>query len=206
MSVIDFATELIESIGVIGAGIFIAIESIVIPLPSELVLLLSGFNVSIGEFSFFPVWLATTIGSLVGAFALYGIGFAVSREGINNLVAKFGKYVGIKQRDVDSAFSWFEKYGSFVIFFGRLIPLIRSLVSVPAGLAKMNLIRFSILTFAGSGIWNALWIYIGIQLKDRWRDAEEWARYFDYGVYAFVVLLVIIFVTKRISGRNSSAN
>lgn len=203
---IDFATELIESIGVIGAGIFIAIESIVIPLPSELVLLLSGFNVSIGEFSFFPVWIATTIGSLVGAFALYGIGFAVSREGINDLVAKFGKYVGIKQRDVDSAFSWFEKYGSFVIFFGRLIPLIRSLVSVPAGLAKMNLIRFSILTFAGSGIWNALWIYIGIQLKDRWRDAEEWARYFDYGVYAFVVLLVIIFVTKRISARNSSAN
>lgn len=203
---IDFATELIESIGVIGAGVFIAIESIVIPLPSELVLLLSGFNVSIGEFSFFPVWIATTIGSLVGAFVLYGIGFAVSREGINNLVAKFGKYVGIKQRDVDSAFTWFEKYGSFVIFFGRLIPLIRSLVSIPAGLAKMNLLRFTTLTVAGSGIWNALWIYIGIQLGDRWREAEEWAKYFDYGVYALVVLFVIVFVTKMIRRRNASAN
>ena len=203
---IDFATELIESIGVIGAGVFIAIESIVIPLPSELVLLLSGFNVSIGEFSFFPVWIATTIGSLVGAFVLYGIGFVVSREGINNLVAKFGKYVGIKQRDVDSAFTWFEKYGSFVIFFGRLIPLIRSLVSIPAGLAKMNLLRFTTLTVAGSGIWNALWIYIGIQLGDRWREAEEWAKYFDYGVYALVVLFVIVFVTKMIRRRNASAN
>ena len=203
---IDFATELIESIGVIGAGVFIAIESIVIPLPSELVLLLSGFNVSIGEFSFFPVWIATTIGSLVGAFVLYGIGFAVSREGINNLVAKFGKYVGIKQRDVDSAFTWFEKYGSFVIFFGRLIPLIRSLVSIPAGLAKMNLLRFTTLTVAGSGIWNALWIYIGIQLGDRWREAEEWAKYFDYGVYALVVLFVIVFVTKMIRRRNASAS
>ena len=203
---IDFATELIESIGVIGAGIFIAIESIVIPLPSELVLLLSGFNVSIGEFSFFPVWIATTIGSLVGAFALYGIGFAVSREGINNLVAKFGKYVGIKQRDVDSAFSWFEKYGSFVIFFGRLIPIIRSLVSVPAGLAKMNLLRFSTLTVAGSGLWNALWIYIGIQLGERWRDAEEWAKFFDYAVYALLVLLGIIFITKMIRRRGASAN
>lgn len=203
---IDFATELIESIGVIGAGIFIAIESIVIPLPSELVLLLSGFNVSIGEFSFFLVWLATTIGSLVGAFALYGIGFAVSREGINNLVAKFGKYVGIKQRDVDSAFSWFEKYGSFVIFFGRLIPIIRSLVSVPAGLAKMNLLRFSTLTVAGSGLWNALWIYIGIQLGERWRDAEEWAKFFDYAVYALLVLLGIIFITKMIRRRGASAN
>lgn len=206
MSVIDFATELIESIGLIGAGIFIAIESIVIPLPSELVLLLSGFNVSIGEFSFFLVWLATTIGSLVGAFALYGIGFAVSREGINNLVAKFGKYVGIKQRDVDSAFSWFEKYGSFVIFFGRLIPIIRSLVSVPAGLAKMNLLRFSTLTVAGSGLWNALWIYIGIQLGERWRDAEEWAKFFDYAVYALLVLLGIIFITKMIRRRGASAN
>lgn len=203
---IDFATELIESIGLIGAGIFIAIESIVIPLPSELVLLLSGFNVSIGEFSFFPVWIATTIGSLVGAFALYGIGFAVSREGINDLVAKFGKYVGIKQRDVDSAFSWFEKYGSFVIFFGRLIPIIRSLVSVPAGLAKMNLLRFSTLTVAGSGLWNALWIYIGIQLGERWRDAEEWAKFFDYAVYALLVLLGIIFITKMIRRRGASAN
>jgi len=204
--VIDFATQLIENIGVVGAGIFIAIESIVIPLPSELVLLLSGFNVSIGEFSFFPVWIATTIGSLVGAYALYGIGFAVSREGINNLVARFGKYVGIKQRDVDSAFSWFEKYGSFVIFFGRLIPLIRSLVSIPAGLAKMNLLRFSVLTLAGSGIWNALWIYIGVQLEERWRDAEEWAKYLDYGIYALLVLLVILFVTKKIRSRGTRAS
>jgi len=204
--VIDFATQLIESIGVIGAGVFIAIESIVIPLPSELVLLLSGFNVSIGEFSFFPVWIATTIGSLVGAYVLYSIGYAVSRDGINNLVARFGKYVGIKQRDVDSAFAWFERYGSFVIFFGRLIPLIRSLVSIPAGLAKMNLLRFSTLTVAGSGIWNALWIYIGIQLGDRWRDAEEWAKYFDYGVYAVVVLLAIFFITRMIRSRNSSSS
>ena len=143
---IDFATQLVENIGVIGAGIFIAIESIVIPLPSEFVLLLSGFNVSIGEFSFLPLWIATTIGSLVGALALYLLGFAVSREGINALTLKFGKFVGIKVRDIDKAFAWFEKYGPYVVFFGRLVPLVRSLVSIPAGLAKMNLLRFSILT------------------------------------------------------------
>jgi len=80
--VIDFATQLVESIGIFGAGLFIAIESVVIPLPSEIVLLLSGFNVSIGEFSFFSVWVATTIGSLVGAYFLYSIGYAVSKEGI----------------------------------------------------------------------------------------------------------------------------
>ena len=203
---IDFATELVESIGIFGAGLFIAIESVVIPLPSEIVLLLSGFNVSIGEFSFFSVWIATTIGSLVGAYFLYSIGYAVSKEGIEKLVLRFGKFVGIKQRDVDAAFRWFDKYGTFVIFFGRLIPLIRSLVSIPAGLAKMSLIRFSLLTAAGSGIWNALWIYIGIQLGVRWRDAENWAKYLDYAVYALVVLIAIIFVTRMIRRRGASAN
>lgn len=202
---IDFATQLVESIGIFGAGLFIAIESVVIPLPSEIVLLLSGFNVSIGEFSFFSVWVATTIGSLVGAYFLYSIGFAVSKEGIEKLVLRFGKFVGIKQRDVDVAFRWFDKYGTFVIFFGRLIPLIRSLVSIPAGLAKMSLARFSLLTAGGSGIWNALWIYIGIQLEDRWREAESWAKYFDYAIYALVVLMVIIFVTRMIR-RSASAS
>jgi len=203
--VIDFATQLVESIGIFGAGLFIAIESVVIPLPSEIVLLLSGFNVSIGEFSFFSVWVATTIGSLVGAYFLYSIGYAVSKEGIEKLVLRFGKFVGIKQRDVDVAFRWFDKYGTFVIFFGRLIPLIRSLVSIPAGLAKMSLARFSLLTAAGSGIWNALWIYIGIQLEDRWREAESWAKYLDYAIYALVVLMVIIFITRMIR-RGASAS
>lgn len=203
---IDFATELVESIGIFGAGLFIAIESVVIPLPSEIVLLLSGFNVSIGEFSFFSVWVATTIGSLVGAYFLYSIGYAVSKEGIEKLVLRFGKFVGIKQRDVDVAFRWFDKYGTFVIFFGRLIPLIRSLVSIPAGLAKMSLARFSLLTVAGSGIWNALWIYIGIQLEDRWREAESWAKYLDYAIYALVVLMVIIFITRMIRRRGASAS
>lgn len=202
---IDFASQLVESIGVFGAGLFIAIESVVIPLPSEIVLLLSGFNVSIGEFSFFSVWVATTIGSLVGAYFLYSIGYAVSKEGIEKLVLRFGKFVGIKQKDVDVAFRWFDKYGTFVIFFGRLIPLIRSLVSIPAGLAKMSLAWFSLLTAAGSGIWNALWIYIGIQLEDRWREAESWAKYFDYVIYALVVLMVIIFVTRMIR-RGASAS
>ena len=203
---IDFATELVESIGIFGAGLFIAIESVVIPLPSEIVLLLSGFNVSIGEFSFFSVWIATTIGSLVGAYFLFSIGYAVSKEGIEKLVLRFGKFVGIKQRDVDAAFRWFDKYGTFVVFFGRLIPLIRSLVSIPAGLAKMSLIRFSLLTAAGSGIWNALWIYLGIQLEDRWREAESWAKYLDYAVYALVVLMTIVFVTKMIRRRGASAS
>lgn len=202
---IEFATQLIESIGVIGAGIFIAIESIVIPLPSEFVLLLSGFNVSIGEFSFLAVWITTTMGSLVGALTLYTLGYGVSRDGIEKLVAKFGRYVGIKQRDVAAAFNWFERYGNFAIFFGRLVPLVRSLVSIPAGLAEMNLIRFALLTISGSGLWNAIWIYAGVQLGDRWREAENWATYLDRAVQLGIIFLTVYLLVRLIRRRNTSS-
>jgi len=201
---IEFAQRLIESIGIFGAGLFIAIESVVIPLPSELVLLLSGFNVSVGDFAFIPVLIATTTGSLIGALLLYLTGFALTRARIDQLVAKFGKYLGIKGADVDRAFNWFERYGSFVVFFGRLVPLVRSLVSIPAGLAEMNIVRFIALTVAGSGIWNAIWIYIGVQLGQQWQDAESWAKYLDYAVYGAILVLLILLIRRIIKSRRAA--
>ena len=198
---IAFATQLVETIGIFGAGIFIAIESIVIPLPSEFVLLLSGFNVSIGEFQFIPLLIATTTGSLIGALVLYTIGFGISKERVNFLVSRFGKYVGIKQTDVDKAFKWFERYGTWTIFFGRLFPLVRSLVSIPAGLSEMNVIKFSILTVGGSSIFNATWITIGMQLEDRWKDAEGWAKNLEnvvnIGITVAAVFLIARVIIKR---------
>lgn len=198
---IDFATQLVETIGIFGAGIFIAIESIVIPLPSEFVLLLSGFNVSIGEFQFIPLLIATTTGSLIGALVLYTIGFGISKERVNFLVSRFGKYVGIKQTDVDKAFKWFERYGTWTIFFGRLFPLVRSLVSIPAGLSEMNVIKFSLLTVGGSSIFNATWITIGMQLEDRWKDAEGWAKNLEnvvnIGITVAAVFLIARVIIKR---------
>ena len=199
---IDFATQLVENIGIFGAGIFIAIESIVIPLPSEFVLLLSGFNVSIGEFQFIPLLIATTTGSLMGALVLYTIGFGISKERVNFLTNRFGKYVGIKQPDVDKAFKWFDKYGAWTIFFGRLFPLVRSLVSIPAGLSEMNVIKFSLLTLGGSSIFNATWISIGMQLEDRWKDAEGWAKNLEnvvnIGITVAVILLIARAIIKRV--------
>jgi len=198
---IAFATQLVETIGIFGAGIFIAIESIVIPLPSEFVLLLSGFNVSIGEFQFIPLLIATTTGSLIGALVLYTIGFGISKERVNFLVSRFGKYVGIKQTDVDKAFKWFERYGTWTIFFGRLFPLVRSLVSIPAGLSEMNVIKFSLLTIGGSSIFNATWITIGMQLEDRWKDAEGWAKNLEnvvnIGITVAAVFLIARVIIKR---------
>jgi len=195
---IDFATQLVESIGIFGAGLFIAIESIVVPLPSEFVLLLSGFNVSIGEFQFIPLLIATTTGSLIGALVLYTIGFGISKERVNFLTSRFGKYVGIKQSDVDSAFKWFERYGTWTIFFGRLFPVVRSLVSIPAGLSEMNVIKFALLTAGGSGIFNAIWITIGMQLEDRWKEAEGWAQNLESVVNIGIVIVLVALIVRAI--------
>ena len=198
---IDFATQLVESIGIFGAGLFIAIESIVIPLPSEFVLLLSGFNVSIGEFQFIPLLIATTAGSLIGALVLYTVGYGISKDRVNYLTDRFGKFVGIKQSEVDKAFKWFDKYGAWTIFFGRLFPLVRSLVSIPAGLSEMNVIKFGLLTVGGSSIFNATWITIGMQLEDRWKDAEGWAKNLENVVNIGIVFVVVALVVRAIVKR-----
>lgn len=201
---LDFAIKLVESLGIFGAGLFIAIESIVIPLPSELVLLLSGFNVSTGEFSFLPLWITTTIGSLIGALVLYSLGFGFSRNRLQRIVSRYGKYLGVTESDLNKTFTIFERYGSAVIFIGRLFPLIRSLVSIPAGLARMNLIKFSLLTLAGSSIFNAIWIFIGIQLGDKWRDAEDWANALNLIVNIGLVLVVTVIVARAIRNWRAS--
>ena len=201
---LDFAIKLVENLGIFGAGLFIAIESIVIPLPSELVLLLSGFNVSTGEFSFLPLWITTSIGSLIGALVLYSLGFGFSRNRLQRIVSRYGKYLGVTESDLNKTFTIFERYGSAVIFIGRLFPLIRSLVSIPAGLARMNLIKFSLLTLAGSSIFNAIWIFIGIQLGDKWRDAEDWANALNLIVNIGLVLVVTVIVARAIRNWRAS--
>jgi membrane protein DedA with SNARE-associated domain len=202
--VLDFAIKLVESLGIFGAGLFIAIESIVIPLPSELVLLLSGFNVSTGEFNFLPLWITTSTGSLVGALVLYSLGFGFSRNRLQRIVSRYGKYLGVTESDLNKTFTIFERYGSAVIFIGRLFPLIRSLVSIPAGLARMNLIKFSLLTLAGSSIFNAIWIFIGVQLGDKWREAEDWANALNLIVNIGLVLVVVILGAQAIRNWRAS--
>ena len=142
---LELAVNIIEQIGLFGAAILIAIEVVILPIPSELILLLTGFNVSIGNFGFISALIATTTGSLAGALFLYGIGYIFTEERLEHIVSKYGKYVGFKVKDLQKTASWFEKHGAQLVFFGRLIPLIRSLVSIPAGLTKMKMSKFIIL-------------------------------------------------------------
>lgn len=197
---LEFAVSLIDQIGLFGASLLIAIEVIILPIPSELILLLTGFNVSIQNFGFIAALIVTTFGSLVGALFLYGLGSGFSEERLEKLVSKYGKYVGLYVKDLQKTASWFERYGAQLVFFGRLIPLIRSLVSIPAGLTKMKLSKFIIFTTLGSGIWNLIWITVGFYLGDKWSSAEKYAKYLDYLVYVGVVIAAIYFGRKVIIG------
>ena len=195
---IDWAADFIDSIGLIGVAVLVALENVFPPIPSELVLLLTGFNVSESRFGFVGAVLAATAGSVVGAYFLYGIGRLLSEERLERFLATVGKVVGLKRKDVHKGFVWFERHGTAVVLFGRLIPVVRSVVSIPAGAEKMSLGRFTLLTAAGSLVWNIVWVAIGWGLGDQWEKAGKWGDVLQYGVVVIIAIgLVVVVVRAR---------
>ncbi len=193
---LDFSLSIIESIGLFGAALLIALEVIVMPIPSELVLLLTGVNVGQGNFPFFAAILATTAGSLLGAAVLYLIGWWVSEERIRSLVERYGKYLGFYLKDFDKAADFFDRHGVQIVLFGRLIPVVRSLVSIPAGLTRMNPYKFFGFTAIGSLIWNTAWITAGFVLGENWEIADQFSSVVDYIVYAVIAYIAIHLIIR----------
>jgi membrane protein DedA with SNARE-associated domain len=203
--VLEFSLSVIESIGLLGAALLIAIEVIILPIPSELVLLLTGVNAGQGNFSLFGAVFATTAGSLLGAAVLYMVGWWVSEERIRNLVKRYGKFVGFSAKDFDKATSWFDRYGVPVVLFGRLIPVVRSLVSIPAGLTRMNPYKFFGFTAIGSLVWNTAWITAGFVLGENWEIADQFSSVVDYFVYAVIAVIGLQLVIRSIKARRSKS-
>ena len=188
---IEFAISVIDQIGLIGAALIIAIEVVIPPIPSEAILLLTGFNVALGRFGFVEAIIATTIGSLIGASLLYLLGRVFTQERLEQMVQKWGKYVGLHLKDLKKTLTWFERHGALLVLFGRMFPIVRSLVSIPAGLVKMGIAKFYIFSTIGIVIWNTLWITIGMNLGENWAQGEEFAQILDYVVYAVVAVVGI---------------
>lgn len=203
---IDWAADFIDAIGLIGVAALVALENVFPPIPSELVLLLTGFNVSESRFGFVGGVVFATIGSVVGAYFLYGIGRLLHEERLEAFLAGIGRFVGLKKSDVHKGFQWFERHGSLVVFFGRLIPVVRSVVSIPAGAEKMPLVRFTILTALGSLVWNAVWIAIGWGLGDQWEKAGRWGDYIQYGAVALIAVGLVVLVVRARRHRSDSDN
>jgi membrane protein DedA with SNARE-associated domain len=205
--VIEFAVDVINQIGLFGAGLLVALEVIVPPIPSEAILLLTGFNISLERFGFAEALIATTLGSLLGATLLYFLGFAFTEERLEKIVAKYGKFVGLPLKDFKKTMAWFERHGSALVLFGRMIPIIRSLVSIPAGLVRMHLGKFYIFTGLGALAWNSIWISIGFNLGENWQVGEEFAQYLEWIAYiilgAVAVYLALNLVRYLISRRSN---
>lgn len=200
---IDWAADFIDAIGLIGVAALVALENVFPPIPSELVLLLTGFNVSEARFGYVGAVVFATLGSVVGAYFLYGIGRLLNEERLEAFLAGVGRFVGLKKSDVHKGFQWFERHGSAVVLFGRLVPVVRSVVSIPAGAEKMALSRFTILTALGSFVWNAVWIAIGWGLGDQWKKAGTWGDYIQYGAVALILVGAVVLVV-RVRRKNSS--
>lgn len=191
----DWTVSLMEIIGAPGAGLAIALENLFPPLPSEVVLPMAGLAASRGAFTVAEALVWTTLGSVVGAFALYGLGRWL---GVARLRAVAARVPLLHPEDVDRTVAWFARHGGKAVFFGRMIPLFRSLISIPAGVARMPLWRFGLLTAAGSLVWNAIFVLCGWFLGESWHVVEAYVDVVQYLVVGLVAVGVVWFVYARV--------
>jgi len=185
-----FVINTISTFGYTGILLTMAIESACIPLPSEIIMPFSGYLVTTGQFTMLGVTLAGAIGNVIGSIAAYYAGVWGGRP----FVERYGPYFLISHRDLDIADRWFAKYGEAAVFFSRMLPVIRTFISLPAGIAKMNFPRFVVLTFVGSLPWCYMLAYIGVKMGERWDRLREYFHEFDLVIGLMLALAIGYFL------------
>lgn len=192
-----FIIDTISSSGYLGIVVLMGIESACIPLPSEIIMPFSGYLVFRGDFELFRTGLAGAFGCLVGSVPAYYLGLYGGRP----LVEKYGKYVLISHRDLDLADRWFERYGDWAIFFSRLLPVVRTFISFPAGIARMDFPHFVIYTFVGSFPWCLGLTYIGMKLGENWDTLGVYFHRFDIAIGILIATGVLYYIWHHLKGR-----
>ena len=187
----------VSSMGYWGIFILMALESTMFPLPSEIVMPFAGFLVATAAFGFWTVLTASTLGCLAGSILSYYLGY----HGGVPFVKKFGKYFLINENHMKKSEEWFAKKGGITILIGRFIPGIRHVISIPAGVSKMNVLEFSTFTLIGAGIWNAILIGIGYLLEKNWGLVYHYAEYVDLFIVFILAIALIYYITSIISER-----
>ncbi|MFE8935885.1 DedA family protein [Streptomyces sp. NPDC007872] len=194
-----WATGLVETLGGPGAGLAVALENLFPPLPSEVILPLTGFAAGQGVLTLFSALFWTTLGSVVGALVLYWTGMLLGRERVHALWARLPL---VKASDLERAEEWFARHGTKAVFLGRMVPVVRSLVSAPAGVERMPLPVFVALTALGSSIWNAALILAGYWLGDQWDVVGRYVGVVSRAVLVLGVLALVVYVAVRLRGRD----
>jgi membrane protein DedA with SNARE-associated domain len=202
MALTEFLVEhiinLIASGGYPIVAFLMVLESMIFPVPSEAVMPFAGFLVHEGKFSFELVILSATIGSIIGSFISYYAG----AYGGKPFVERFGKYFFLDLRDLEVTENFFKKYGEGTVFVSRFIPVVRHLISIPAGVGRMNPAKFFFYTLIGAGAWNAILTYVGYVMKDRWKEILRYTEVLDLLIISAIIVIVALFVYKHRTRRS----
>jgi membrane protein DedA with SNARE-associated domain len=198
---VQFAVDVIDKLGLAGVFVLMVAESACLPIPSEATMLFAGFNVSEGEYSLALVTAVGVFANLVGSWIAYAIGYF----GRVDLLEKHGRKVFIKPHHLRWADEWFERYGDATVFFSRMLPIIRTFISLPAGVARMPFWRFTLLTTLGCVPWVFMLAFIGKLAGDRWERWKDSLHYIDYAVLAAIVIGVVWLVVRYRRRRRASA-
>ncbi|MDM5206320.1 DedA family protein [Cytobacillus kochii] len=198
----NWITSVMEQFGYVGIFLLIMLENIFPPIPSEVILTFGGFMTTTTDLSVVGVVIASTLGSVGGAVVLYGVGLLIDIRKVERIVERWGHILRLTKKDIHKANGWFSTYGKWTVFFCRFIPLIRSLISLPAGMAHMNFLVFLILTTAGTLIWNIVLVLIGAAVGESWESVVGYMDMYSYIVYGAIALvfivIVMIFLKKRV--------
>lgn len=191
----EWAVQVMDALGPLGAGLIVFLENVFPPIPSEVVLPLAGFTASQGSFTIAEAILWTTLGSVLGAYLLYGLGRSLGHDRTVRLAARVPF---VDPDDIQNTVAWFSRHGKKAVFFGRMLPIFRSLISIPAGIERMNLTVFGLLTAAGSLIWNSIFVVAGYLLGENWEAVLQYADVLKYVVIAGGALLTGWWVVRTV--------
>ncbi|MBC1421068.1 DedA family protein [Listeria seeligeri] len=185
-------TSIMADFGYIGIFLLIMVENLFPPIPSEIILTFGGFMTTVSSLNVVMVIIVATLGSVVGAILLYKVASYFGKERLTKIVLKHGRILRLKESDIERAENFFLKYGSWAVFLCRMIPLIRSLISIPAGMTKMKMSRFLVLTTAGSLLWNTVLIGLGAFLGESWNEIVVFMDSFSTIIYSIIAVIVVV--------------
>ncbi|WP_431932765.1 DedA family protein [Micromonospora sp. RP3T] len=195
-----WVASVIDAWGAIGVALLVALESIIPPIPSEIVLAMAGYLSAEGRFNVVVIVLAATAGSLLGALVLYWLGAALGEDRLKRWLDHIPL---VDLEDLEKADRWFERHGRWAVLIGRVVPVVRSLVSIPAGANRMPLGEFILLTTLGSGVWNTLIVGAGFLLGSRWEDVDRYSQWFNYAIFAVFGVMIVSWAVKKVRRRRA---
>lgn len=201
----DWITSVMSDYGYFGIFLLIMLENVFPPIPSEVILTVGGFMTTTTTMTIPGVIMASTAGSVVGAVALYGVGLLLDVERLEKIIDKYGNWLRVKKEDIHKADAWFDRFGIWTVFFGRLIPLVRSLISIPAGMSNMRFWLFISFTTLGTLLWNTILVFVGEAVGENREKIMQQLELYSNVVYALIglaAILAIWYYIKKIRARN----